>query len=139
MARTEPIPFQIDLPQNLIDKPAWSWSTEEIHSCYGLDISTAGDAVPGGYNMSFIAYDPETGEKAGWLDLNTAGREGIIADIQVVPNFQRQKVASKLLDFARRYDPEMNIGHGMTTPEGDAWRRSLPPELQGPIPALAAK
>jgi GNAT superfamily N-acetyltransferase len=87
--------------------------------------------------MYIVAYEINSGKKVGWIDLNTANDHGVIADLQVEKAYQGQSIARKLLDYARRYDPEMSLSHGMTTEQGEAWRKSLPLELQGEIKALA--
>jgi GNAT superfamily N-acetyltransferase len=103
---------------------------------YGVKFDSYGDAVPGGYNGGHRAVDPQTGDYMGHIDYNSAGRDAVIADLQVHPDHQRSGLATKMFDYARRNDPSMGWSHGGTTPDGEAWRRSLPPELQGQVPPL---
>jgi GNAT superfamily N-acetyltransferase len=118
--------------------PAWQWTPAEEDARYGLHFSTGGDTVPGGYNYTFSAEDPQTGERLGLLSLNTTGKDAVIAHVEVNPDARGRGVATKLLRYAHDYEPEMTISHGLQTDEGVAWVQKLPDELkQNPIPPLS--
>ena len=113
----------------------YNWSQERMLQHFGFTAADHGDAVPGGYNYRFIARDAD-GNMLGEIAVNTApGHTAVIADLQVVDEARRQGIATKLLEWVRRYEPDMRIEHGYTTPEGQAWRESLPPEYQDTIPS----
>jgi GNAT superfamily N-acetyltransferase len=117
--------------------PAWQWTQAEQQARYGLHFSAGGDAVPGGYNYTFSAEDPETGERLGFISLNTAGKDAVIAHVEVNPEARGRGIATKLLDYARHYEPDMTISHGLQTDQGASWAQKLPAELkQNPIQPL---
>ena len=103
-------------------EPTWKWSDAQTASRYGFVARTFGDAVPSGYNGSMVAYEPATGKKMGHLDYQTASHDPLatIAMIEVEPEYRRQGVATRLLDYVRHADPERGYSWGMTTPEGEA-------------------
>lgn len=99
-----------------------------------IKITSGGDAVPGGYNGYYVAYDRATGNKMGYLDYQSAKEVEetevgtpvtteyvTIAMVEVEPEFRRQGVATVLLNALRNDFPDAVIDPGMTTPDGTAW------------------
>jgi GNAT superfamily N-acetyltransferase len=91
------------------------------------EITTGGDAVPGGYNGHFVAWS-DTGEKLGYLDYQTIDESSryfnntvLIAMIEVEERFQRQGVATELLEALKREFPGREVDPGMMTEQGAAW------------------
>lgn len=100
-------------------RTAASWSP--FRPPAGIKILTGGDAVPGGYNGYFVAYDETSGEKMGYLDYQSAGDDVKIAMVEVEPAHRRKGVATVLLAALRNDFPDARIDPGYTTPDGNAW------------------
>lgn len=106
-------------------RAAWArriaaWVPGPGHLPNGMDVSTGGDAVPGGYN-GYVAAFTSSGEKVGYVDFQTEshGDEVLIAYIHVEPEYRRQGVASQLIEYMLRYEtPNMTLDWGYSTPEG---------------------
>lgn len=100
---------------------AWSPYQPPAH----IKITTGGDAVPGGYNGYFAAWDRATGEKMGYLDYQSGKYDGVeqvtIAMVEVEPKHRRKGVATVLLDALRHDFPDAEIDPGYTTADGAAW------------------
>jgi GNAT superfamily N-acetyltransferase len=97
-----------------------------------IHFESGGDAVPGGYNGYFVAYDEATGKKMGYIDFQSAkGYPVTIAMIEVEPEFQRQGVATALVRRLQQDFPDQELEWGMTTPEGEALRKAIMPEAEG--------
>jgi GNAT superfamily N-acetyltransferase len=94
-----------------------------------LRFESGGDAVPGGYNGYFVAYDKATGAKMGYLDYQSApGMNPLIAMVEVEPAYRRQGVATALVRRMQEDFPGQEIEWGMMTPEGVALRDAIAPE-----------
>jgi hypothetical protein len=97
----------------------------------GHTVSTGyGDAVPGGYNEHLFTTDPKTGERSAVLDVNTAtgDPEHLIAWMETTPKYRGQGVMEHLMRHYRDnlMPPGSHLSFGMTTPEGEAWKRKHP-------------
>jgi GNAT superfamily N-acetyltransferase len=119
----------VQVPADLAEKSIFQWFKKDRMRAYGMDIEELGDAVSGGYNFNMVARDA-SGKVMGRLEVQSAGEEGTIGMIEVMEGARRQGVATKLLDYFRRYNPDMTLDWGYTTPEGAALRASLPKEWQ---------
>ena len=129
------VPAEIGASTNY---PSMMTPDEQV-STFGFEISTSGDAVPGGYNGTITAQDPKSGDTMGSLQYNSASalREADIAMVEVKPEYQGQGVATNLLQAMRAEFPDYSISHGMQTDQGAAWVSKLPAELQqSTIPPL---
>jgi ribosomal protein S18 acetylase RimI-like enzyme len=84
-----------------------------------------GDAVPGGYNGTIKAYDPE-GNVRGYIDYQTAygDTEGTVAMVEVEEPYRRLGIADALYEQLKRENPGMTWDPGYTTDEGGVWWRS---------------
>ncbi len=111
-------------------RAAWAarvaaWSPGPLRLPNGMSVSTGGDGVPGGYNGYVVAWAPG-GEKAGYVDYQTetGGDDVLIAYIEVDPAFQRQGIASMLIEYMLRYEtPNRTLNWGMSTPDGSGLAR----------------
>jgi GNAT superfamily N-acetyltransferase len=117
----------VEVPPDLAEKNIYQWFDQDKIRAYGFDINDYGDAVPGGYNYKMVAKTPE-GEIMGRLEVNmeTATQEGVIGLVEVEEKFRRQGVATKMLDWMRRYEPDLKLEWGYTTDDGAALRNALP-------------
>jgi GNAT superfamily N-acetyltransferase len=66
----------------------------------------------------------------GRLEINSAGNEGTIGIVEVEEKFRRQGVATKLLDWSRRANPDLKLEWGAMTEDGSALRAAMPKEWQ---------
>jgi GNAT superfamily N-acetyltransferase len=119
----------VQVPSDLAEKNIYQWLQADQRRAYGMDFADFGDAVPGGYNYRMFARN-EAGETMGRLEVNMSGNDGVIAMIEVEEKFRRQGVAKKLLDYMRRYEPDLKLEWGYMTPDGQALRNSLPKAWQ---------
>ena len=89
----------------------------------GAHIRSWGDAVPGGYNGSFAAYDPRDNTYMGRLDYQSARHEAdvLIAYIEVEPAWRGRGVSDALLMRLAHEFPERTIAPGLMTAEGVRW------------------
>lgn len=86
-------------------------------------ISSYGDAVPGGYNGGFAAYDAATGAKMGYMEYQTATGDPsvLIAMNEVDPAYRGKGVSDALLMRLTAEFPGKSIDPGMMTDSGSSW------------------
>jgi GNAT superfamily N-acetyltransferase len=86
-------------------------------------IISGGDAVPGGYNGYYAAFDPRTGQKMGYLDYQSAANDETIkiAMVEVYPLYRGTGVSDALLARLLVDCPDSLIDPGMQTADGVAW------------------
>jgi hypothetical protein len=115
-------PYPVKAPH-----PVTGWaepaSRVTLKSGIKAEIQSQGDAVPGGYNGSFIAYEAESGKKMGWMDYQTATGDPVvlIAMNEVVQEFWGRGVSDALLSRLMAEFPGHPIAPGMMTESGMKW------------------
>lgn len=110
----------------------------------GIKIQQAGDAVPGGYNGFYAAFDLSTRKRMGYLDYQSAPRidtiygvdfesyDITIAMVEVEPEYRGPQqiaggkaVADILLEALLHDFPDAVIDPGMQTSDGARWWRRV--------------
>jgi len=87
------------------------------------DIQSYGDAVPGGYNGGFVAFDADTGAKMGWIDYQSASGDPVIliAMNEVLRDYWGKGVSDALLARLMAEFPGRPISPGLMTTSGSKW------------------
>jgi ribosomal protein S18 acetylase RimI-like enzyme len=115
------VPFPTEPP----NERGWAQplSLVTLKSGRAAKIISGGDAVPGGYNGYYAAFDPKTGQKMGYLDYQSAyGDKTIkIAMVEVYPIYRGVGVSDALLARLLVDCPDNLIDPGMQTADGVAW------------------
>jgi hypothetical protein len=106
--------------------PETGWAepvgTVTLKSGLTASVRSYGDAVPGGYNGGFAAFDPKTGTRMGHLDYQSGGDQPVlIAMNEVAPAYRGKGVSDALLARLTAEFPGQQISPGMMTESGFRW------------------